>query len=60
MATRDLSTNYLRLRSAMHRKRGPDAMEGGSSSADTSRFGGVDAPQDWSNHMVRQVLSGVR
>ena len=25
MATRDLTTQYLRLRSAMHRKRGPDA-----------------------------------
>lgn len=26
MATRDLTTQYLRLRSAMHRKRGPDAI----------------------------------
>ena len=25
-ATRDLTTQYLRLRSAMHRKRGPDGV----------------------------------
>lgn len=53
MATRDLTTQYLRLRSAMHRKRGPEAMEGGSGSAtDTARIGMDGAQQDWGNNMV--------
>ena len=58
MATRDLSTQYLRLRSAMHRKRGPEA--DGSGLGDTARIGGAGpdaAPADWASNMVRPTRS---
>lgn len=73
MATRDLTTQYLRLRSAMHRKRGPEAdMLGGASGAGAGglagQAGGPDGTgQDWSSNiapvyveMVNEISGDVR